>query len=255
MADQQPRTDQPATDAGWSVYGVIRADEFEPLHGGELGHWGLQPVRHKEVCALGSNVPVSEPRQALQRHADLVQRVFERVTILPARYGVVLPEPGRVVATLLEPYHDRLVAELDRLKGMTQVVVTGVHREQQALARLLRRDHALAARRHEAARSYDNAIRLGQYVAAQLERMRVEDATTALEALRPNAVEERAAQAAHEHMFLHTFFLVHRSAMRAFDDAVGDLKRRLPHAVIRAVGPQAPYAFVNLQIEGEPAWA
>jgi hypothetical protein len=62
MAEQQSRTDQPATVAGWSVYGVIRAKELEPLHDGDLGHWGLQPVRHRKLCALGSDAPVSEPR-------------------------------------------------------------------------------------------------------------------------------------------------------------------------------------------------
>jgi Gas vesicle synthesis protein GvpL/GvpF len=254
MTDQHPPADQPAA-AGWYLYGVIGSEELAPIQKGDLAREGIVPVRHGAVCALVSEMSVAEPRQTLRRHADLVQRVFERVTILPARYGVLLPEPDRVVATLLEPYHDRLVEELNRLRGMAQVVVTGVHREQQALERLLRRDRALAARRHEAGSSYDAAIRIGQYVAAELQRMRAEDATTALETLRPHAVDERLAEASHEHMFLRTSFLVRGSGLRAFDDAVGQLRRRLPHAAIRAVGPQPPYAFVKLETEGEPAWA
>jgi hypothetical protein len=254
MTDQETRAGRPAA-AGWYLYGVIRAEGLAPLHNGEPALQGLVPVRHGTVCALGSGMSPAQPREALRRHADLVQRVFERVTILPARYGVVLPEPEQVVPTLLEPWHDRLVAELDRLRGMTQVVVTGVHRERLALARLLLRDEALAARRHEAGRSYGDAIRIGQYVAAELQRMRAEDATTALGALRPHAVEERAGEASHEHMFLRASFLVRGSGLGAFDDAVGELGRRLPHAAIRAVGPQPPYAFVKLEKEGGPAWA
>lgn len=254
MTEHPAATDQPATVAGWYLYGVIRADAVEPLLD-DLGRRELAPVRHRAVAALGADVSVDEPRQALARHAELVQRAFERVTVLPARYGVVLPEPERVVATLLEPRHEQLVAELDRLDGMAQVVVTGVHREQEALARLLRRDRALAARRHEASSSYDAAVRIGQYVAVELERMRVEDAGAALAVLRRHAVEERAGEASHQHMFLHTSFLVRSDAIPAFDGAVGELRRQLPHTVIRAVGPQPPYAFVRLETEGEPAWA
>jgi hypothetical protein len=254
MIDQQPAIDQATTRAGWYLFGVLRADGLARLRR-DITDVPLVHVTHGDVCALGSNALLSGPREGLMRHADVVQRVFERTTILPARYGVVLPAADLLVERLLEPYHAGLVAQLHRLRGMAQVMVTGVHREEPALARLLQRDAALARRRHEATRSYDAAVWLGQRIAADLARLRGEDAATVLDALRPHSVDERASAVSHEHMFLRTAFLIRAAAIPAFDNAVGEVRRRLSHSTIRAVGPQAPYAFVDLDTEGKPAWA
>jgi hypothetical protein len=260
MSEREPRAEQaeqPATGSGWYLYGVIRADALAPLEKtGVLGAGdAVLAVRHGAVCALGSPAPVDGGRETLVRHADLVQRVFDQTTILPARYGVVLPDAEGVVAKLLGPYHEHLVAQLDRLEGTVQIDVTGVHVEARALGRLLKADRALAARRHEANRGYAAAVRLGQHIAAGLERMRMEDAATALDLLRRHAIDERGSALTHEHMFLHASFLVRATGVAGFDNAVGELRRRLPHAVIRGVGPRAPYGFVQLEAEAAPAWA
>jgi hypothetical protein len=254
MIDQQPRSHERATRAGWYLFGVIRADGLARLRR-DLSSVPLAHVRHGDLGALGSDAPLRDPREGLMRHADVVQRVFERTTILPARYGVVLPAPRVLVETLLEPHHGRLLAGLRRLRGMAQVMVTGIHREEPALARLLKDDRVLARRRHEANRSYDAAVRLGQRIAGDLARLRAEDAATVLDALRPYAMDERASPVSHEHMFLRTAFMVRAAELGAFDDAVGEVQRRVPHGTIRAVGPQAPYAFVDLDAGGEAAWA
>jgi Gas vesicle synthesis protein GvpL/GvpF len=256
MTTREPRTAN-AVATGRYLYGVVRADALAALEDAELGPDGfLLPVRHEGLCALTSAAPAELGREELARHADLTQRVFERVTILPARFGVVFSDADEVVAELLRPYQDQLTAQLDRLDGMVQVDVTCIHREEQALALLLRADRALAARRREANRSYMAAIRVGQRVAMGLERLRARDAAIARELLRRRALEERPSGMSHEHMFLHSAFLVRASDVGAFDDAVGELRRRLPHALTRAVGPRPPYAFVELRDERkEPTWA
>jgi hypothetical protein len=256
MTTREPPTAN-AVATGRYLYGVVRADALAALEDAGLDLDGfLLPVCHEGLCGLTSAVPAELGREALVRHADLTQRVFERVTILPARFGVVFSGADQVVAELLRPYQDQLTAQLDRLDGMVQVDVTCVHREEQALALLLRSDRALAVRRREATRSYMAAVRVGQRVALGLERLRARDAATAHELLRRRALEERPSALSHQHMFLHSAFLVRASDVGAFDGAVGELRRRLPHALTRAVGPRPPYAFVELRHQRkEPTWA
>jgi len=102
------------------VYGVTRASAPVPDD--------LDAVVHGELAAI--TAPIDErrlraKRRDLLRHAEVVQRVFERATVLPLRFGTVVDDPA---ADILEPRYAELTRLLRELDGLAEVTVRAVYR-------------------------------------------------------------------------------------------------------------------------------
>src|SRR5688500_15598277 len=97
------------------LYGVVRSPvqrEVARTLGTGVGDppARVRAVRHRDVAALVSDVPphlvgdasdVRAMRRDLRAHSDVLNRVTEHGTILPVRYGTVLPDDAAVVAHVL----------------------------------------------------------------------------------------------------------------------------------------------------------
>lgn len=225
------------------VYGVGPATA-DPPSGRGVGGSPLALVRHGELAAIVSSIPsstVQARRQELIRHSDVLQAAFERDTVVPLRFGTVFPSGDDLVADLLEPRHDDLVALLRRFVGLAELTVRAFFLEEPVLAEIVREDRGVARLRGGADR-----LRLGEAVAAALARKREREADRIVSRLLRHArdvvVEERQA----ELEVLRAAFLVERRSVWDFDATMSEVARERDGVVrFKYTGPLPPHHFVS----------
>ena len=225
------------------VYGVGRATVAAPSGRG-LADAPLDVVRHGELAAIVSAIPsakVRARRQDLMRHTDVLQAAFDRDTVVPMRFGTVFPSGEELVAELLEPRHDDLVALLRRFGGLAELTVRAFFLEEPVLAEIVREDRQVAR-----LRGGGDRLRLGEAVANALASKREREADSIVSRLLRHAhdvvVEERQA----ELEVLRAAFLVRRNAIGKFDATMNEIARERDGVVrFKYTGPLPPHHFVS----------
>lgn len=244
------------------IYGVVAADAQLPDSLTGLYDEPVTRVDDGDLSALVSAVPedASAHRAELMSHAQVLERVIEEETVLPMRFGVVLPDESGIRAEFLEPNRDRLRSMLEELDGMVQLTVKAYHKEDDALREVMRRFPQLVSMRDRLASLPKDAahfkqIEFGEQISASLDQLRGEDAAHIIDALAPLAAATVEEENAALHQVLNAVFLVRRDARAAFDAAVTGLAAEAHDRLhLRFVGPQPPYSFVDLAA-GTPSWA
>lgn len=234
------------TEAPAYVYGVTWADGARRSAGAGIGDAAVGVLEHGELAALVSEVPspdVRARRRDLLRHADVLREAFERQTVVPLGFGTVFDSGEDVVAELLEPRYEELVALLQRLEGLVELTVRAFYDDEAVLTEIVREDPEVAALRSRADPSVQ--VRLGEAVAQALGARREADAgeiVAALTALsRDVVVEERVA----EFEVVRAAFLVERAAVSEFDARLEDVaSRRRDVLRVKLTGPLPPHHFV-----------
>ena len=95
---------------------------------------------------------------------------------------------------------------------------------------------------------YYERIRLGELVAAEVERRREADAARAIARLEPLAVAARSEGLGTPDAAFNLAFLVDREQLDAFSEAVTELITELGEQMtIRYVGPLPPYSFADAE--------
>jgi hypothetical protein len=198
----------------------------------------------------------------VRAHWRVVEAASKAATVIPVRFGTVMADDRAVADELLAPQAERLTALLRALAGQVQLGVKGEYEEDALLREVVREAPAVKALRErvrnlpEAAGYYDR-IRLGELVAAEVERRRGQDAGLALERLAPHARATKTNEPRTASGAFDLAFLVERDGVDPFSAAVGELAEALGERVgIRYVGPLPPYSFVEEEISaGGASWA
>lgn len=236
------------TEAPAYVYGVTWADVVLDAAVG-VGEASVRAVEHGELAALVSELPSADiraHRRDLLRHADVLQQAFERSAVLPLGFGTVFASDGDVVADLLEPRYEELVALLQNLDGLVELTVRALYDEAGVLAAIVRDEPRIAALRGSS--NPANQVVLGEAVAQSLAERRAADADEIVASLselaREVAVEDRVA----EFEVVRAAFLVERSAMDEFDRKAEALARHHDGVIrFKLTGPLPPHHFVSEQ--------
>jgi hypothetical protein len=174
----------------------------------------------------------------------------------------VMESEEAVVDDLLGPNAGRLAAVLAELDGKVQLSIKGFYDEELLLRQVVQETPEIARMRERVqglpeAASYYDRIRLGELVAAEIDRHRESDAELVLGRLEPFAVAAKAEPPTTKDAALNTAFLVKRDRVDSFSDAVQQLAGELDGRVrIRYVGPLPPYSFADDDaIFASEAWA
>jgi hypothetical protein len=240
------------------LYGVIPAGSDLPELTGRAGA-PVRPVVAGDLRAVVSDIDADATagRDDLLAHAHTLEALVALTTVLPAQFGVVMPDDEHVRTELLEAGRDELTQLLRDFDGLLQVTVQARYQEEAALRELLRRDPELVELR-EVARGGGHAqqVRLGEAVAAGLDRLTRSEGDRLLGVLAPyaRAIADNDTRGAHD--VLNAALLIERTRQRDLDAAVAELARSVAPAMsIRYVGPQPPYSFLEPMQRGEIAWA
>lgn len=229
------------------VYGVVAADADA---GGAEGVSGapVATVASGRLAALVSRLPeegLRMRRRDLQAHLAVLERAFERTTVVPCRFGMVLPDEDAVRRELLDARRDELARALERLEGCVQLNVRVDFDEEEVLREIVVADREIAALRRRTQELGDAGhfarIRLGELVAAAVAARRRSDAERVLAALRAAAADVVLDEAG-DLRVLKASFLVRDT--RRFEGVLEDLARaEAPQLRFESIGPLPPTAF------------
>jgi hypothetical protein len=243
------------------VYGVLSAPDRGTLSVAGVEGADVRIVESAGLAALVSDMQGGELAvgREVRAHWRVVEAASEHATVIPVRFGTVMDNDRAVRERLLEPNAERLTRLLRELAGRVQLIVKADYDEERMLRKVVRGSSDVAALRQRTrsipeAAGYYERIRLGELVAAELERRREEDARAAVEALEPLAVAVRSEPAAGPTAAFNLAFLIERDKVDAFSDAVRTIAERAGDRMsIRYVGPVAPYSFAEADLPAESA--
>src|SRR3954469_134734 len=102
-------------DGGVYVLGVVAGGGSQaPPRAGIEGR-PVSAIERPPLAALVSDAPagpVKASRKNLMAHTDVLRGVVPEASVLPMRFGVVMPSPGAVKDELLRDHEEELVAQL-----------------------------------------------------------------------------------------------------------------------------------------------
>ena len=247
--------------SGFYVYGVTRAGEDAAPSRTGVGDTPVQTIERGPVAALVSEVPGdSVPGRArnLTAHSEVLREAMDGATVLPMRFGVLMPDADTVRRDLLEAREDWLTRMLDALDGRVEMTVSAMYREEVLLHEVVTEDATIRTLRERvrskpAAATHFERIRLGELVAQAVEAHRSADAGAILDALRPFADAYVSGESLHEQMVVNASFLVRRDRLQEFDNTVESVSAaRADRMHFKLTGPLPPFSFVSAE---EAAWA
>jgi hypothetical protein len=238
------------------VYGVVTAADAASLPATGVEGSPVRAIRDGELAALVSDVAGGALAAAreVRAHWRVLEAVSAGTTVLPVRFGTVMEHDEAVREQLLAGNGERLGTLLRELEGRVQVVVKATYAEDELLRGVVNSTPKVAALRKrlsslpESAGYYER-IRLGELVAAEVERRRAQDAALALARLEPLAVASRAEGLGAPDAAFNYAFLVDRARLDEFSAAVTELIAEFGERIVaRYVGPLAAYSFADAEL-------
>jgi hypothetical protein len=235
------------------VYGVVRAREAPKIEAAGVAERPVRTVTEGGLAAIVSDVDagfVEAGREDLERHLAVLEQAALSATVVPLRFGTVMPDDAAVTAELLRGRAAEIEELLSNLDGRVELSLSGTY-EERVLGEVVAEQPEVAALRErvrgrdEAATYYDR-IRLGELVANAMAAKRERDTEQVLAKLRPLADDVRVGDAPHERSVLSASFLVHRDRLPEFDRAAEEVAAANRSRIrFRYAGPLPPYDFVG----------
>ncbi|MFF0816684.1 GvpL/GvpF family gas vesicle protein [Rhodococcus sp. NPDC003318] len=251
------RPDDTDTGSGTAtyVYGIVPADvETNPDVSGVGDPPGqVTTVRHNDIAALVSEVPVERPLGTpddLQAHARLLDGSAAVTPVLPLRFGTVMTDHDAVTSELLAPHHDQFRSTLDELEGHAQYVLRFRY-VQDAIVNEILDDSADAAALRERIRdkppeaTRTERIALGELISHAVEAKRHADTAAVLGAIEPIAHAVTTRPPTDDYDAAHLAVLLDLAAEDDLEKTVDGLARQwADRTEVRVLGPMAAYDFV-----------
>jgi hypothetical protein len=236
------------------VYGIVEPTAKAPRIKGIRGA-RVELLAGEEVAALVSDVGEQEVRLGREEvlvHSRVLERAFARGTVLPMRFGIVMSGPEEIRSRLLDDHAGELRDQLTELEGKVEVRIRASYDESTLLREVVREDPEIAALRAQMRGRSDDAtyyerIRLGELVAAAVERRRERDAQTIVDALGAVALAVEPGRIEHERVAVQASFLVERSRLAEFDEVVEEVAAGFAGRLrFKYTGPLPAHSFVEL---------
>ena len=235
------------------VYGVVAADAPTPRTRG-IRNSKLRKVAAGELAAIVSDVapPLEAGKDDLLTHARVLEQIREKASVLPMRFGVMMPTDEEVREHLLEAHAMDLHAQLRELAGMVELHLRALYEESVLMREVVGANPKIAAM-SEALRdqptdaTYYERIELGQEVSQAVAGVAMQDTAQILEKLEPLAAAISVNDRGDERLACDAAFLVAEDDLAAFDRAVDELGRRNEGRLrFSYTGPHPTYSFVEL---------
>lgn len=250
------------------LYGIVRWPMPAALKALDTGVGDppgvVRAVRSGSVAALVSDVSAADMsaqgvrgmRRDMKAHSGVLNGLAAKTTVLPARFGVVLPDERTLLAEFLEPRRRGLDEYLTRLDGTVEVTLRASYVEEQILhdiveARPELRGGATAPPRGRRATSMatESRIELGRQIAAAIQDEQERDAQWLVHVLGPVVRDVRIGKPLTDLMVLNASFLVERTKLAKFDRVLEKVTGEVGHRMtFDCVGPLPPFSFVDLRL-------
>lgn len=253
MRTDHPDQGESPTGAELYLYGVVRAGAQLPE--GLVGVVATIPhlLEDDELAAVVSELPEDADfgtPQDLVAHSAVLDTIAAVTTVLPMRFGTVLPSWQDLREEVLaEPAG--LTDVLSQLDGAIQYTVRVQYDQDVVLPEILREDPRLIGLQQAIAGTTEDETRteriaLGEAVVAGFDSLRGPDAQELLQTLDPYVRDLAVHEGGQADDVLDVALLVGRPETDRFEEALeAAAKRDHPRMRYKLLGPQAPYDFVG----------
>lgn len=254
----------PQPNTNTYLYGIVGWPVPEPLTALGTGVGDpprpVRAVRHRGLAALVSDLSAAEMsaqgvrgmRRDMKAHAAVLNQAAVSMTVLPVRFGVVLPDERALVGNILEPQYQRLEEYLAHLKDAVEVTLRATYVEEEVLREVLAERPDLSGGsggRGRRGGGYQSRLETGRQIAALIQDKQDHDARWLVEALAPVVRDVRVGKPLTDLMVLNASFLVSRPQMTKFDRRLAEIHTAANHRMqFDCVGPLPPYSFVDLRL-------
>lgn len=239
------------------LYGIVRRISPSGLValGAGVGNAPVKSLAHREVVALVGEVDqgaisredIARMRRDMKAHAAVLQAAAAKMTVLPARYGLIFPGAAALVARLLEPHYHAIDTMLNKLNGAVEVTLRATYVEPAILREVVAANPALARAGREA--DYHGRIEVGKRISAEIHERARRDSMRLIRKLKTVIRDVRLNESAGELTVLNAALLVDREGMDRFDQALTEINREESQRMqFDCVGPLPVYSFVDLRI-------
>jgi hypothetical protein len=213
-------------EGGLELVGAHGLDE-KPLKG--IEHDGLTMFVTEHEAP-----PVAVTEANLRRYEEVLERLMEHQTVLPARFGTTLDETEASLAVLRER-REEFSAGLGGVRGAAELGVQ---------ARWVSEDRSRATP-SAAGQSHPGT----EYLNARLsEQHRISGIDERLRPLRALSRRSRVATLPRPNLAFAAAYLVPHSSVERFVRLAADLDDQLDDVELEVTGPWPPYSFVEGQV-------
>jgi len=190
-------------------------------------------------------------------HEKVLEAVMREYTLLPVRFGTVTNPVSSTqdIQKLLASRYEEFMMLLEDMADKVELGLKAFWRDEKAVFQEIVAENAgirgllasLSNKPSEIVRF--EGIPLGQMVKEALDQKRRQEAARVLRPLRGIALRVRENATLVDRMILNAAFLVHKTRVADFDEAVGRLDEELgPRIAFKYVGTVPPYNFVNIVV-------
>jgi hypothetical protein len=229
------------------VHGIVSAGSLTQGDLSDAAEVDVAIVTHAELAGIVTPTDEEEAmpsRANLLRHTGVLEAATETTTVLPMRFGVVVPDEDTLVREYLEPEQSHLLDTLTRLDGHVEIRLRGRYDEESAIRVVVASDRRAARLRGR--RGMEAKMELGERIVAGLEALREQHLQQAVDALMPPAAEAVPGRVAEPLDAFAVSFLVDHDELEHFDREVEQLADRLaPVVELKLIGPLPPFSFAG----------
>jgi hypothetical protein len=238
-----------SVDAGCYVFGIVDAGTHLSAPPDVDLAAGLRLIEHGDVAAVVGTLPddraVGRARDLLDHDRLLAHLVQNGITVLPMRFGTVLPGEDAVITELLAARESDLRRGLDQVRDKVQYTVKASYEQEPVLREVIASNPHVAALRERGTGSFDDQVQLGESVVSALADLRAVDGPALVDEV-GGGYERREHALAEPDDVLNAAYLIDARAADSFLQRVDEAaKRRAGRIVIRVVGPSPAYDFVT----------
>jgi hypothetical protein len=251
--DATEQSEERSPETGLLVYGVVAVGTEVPAVPG-LDEAVLRAVQHEELAAVVSDYTLDR-RSGRGREVRAFGTVLEALnaagTVVPVRFGTVLPDEDAVVTELLAPRAEQLRASLDDLTGRSQFTVRAHYLEQVVLSEVVAENPEVAALRQATRElpedaAYGERVRLGELVARAIEAKQAQDVEALLGPVLEHATDHVLRQTSGLERLLDVAVLVDEARRDDFEASLESLAEAVHERIrVQLLGPTPPYDFVT----------
>ena len=243
------------------IYGIVagadaaRLDELDgrPVGGGEQPLTLMAAGRFAAIVSPIDDAEVEPTRRNLLAHTKALEAAMQDVTVLPVRFGSIVPDPTTLLH-LLDQHADELAAVHTRIHGRIEIGLKASWERDEVLRDVLDETKDLKAMRDRIQKkppekTYYDRIDFGRRLEDAMQARRDQLADTLYGALAPLAIEAKRLEPLDDSMVLNAAFLLERHSEEMLDGALAKLVADIAGGLdMRYVGPVPPYNFVELAI-------
>ena len=250
---------------GIYIYGIIQTSEpqdFGAMGIGDNAASHVLTVGFKDIAAVISSTPLvvyaslgkEKVLKDLATHQLVIEKLMERFTILPAKFGTMVKTEKEVIE-FLENGYALLSRNLHQMAGKIELDVVACWELPKALAAISRQNAQIQAKQQQIAREgeqgrIEDKIMLGQLIEQALKAEKARYQQVILQMLKQETLDTCLHDLANDEMVFNAAFLLEKKKEGSFNQAIQTLDQKLEKALyFRVVGPLPPYSFSTIVFE------